>query len=85
MYKVCAHYEGTTIWLEKFDTEFEANNFIGENKIFVLADPDETLEGEEDYVSSEDMFVLNEDDEKDIPFAEQMNEIEIDYWDDLPF
>lgn len=80
MYYVCANYGNSVVWLDGFDTEKKATDFIGENKRFLIIAQDETLDGEDEYVESKDMFVTQEE----IPFSESIEPEE--YWDDnLPF
>ena len=69
MIKVCAHYCGTVILLDKFDSEEEANDFMKNDYVLAYADELEN-EYEDEVIHPYEMFI---DESEDIPFCEPMN------------
>ena len=78
MYRVCARYEGTSIFLEEFETIEEAKEFMAHDYIIAYADELENEDGNE-VVHPYEMYI---DDEEEIPFNEP---VFYDWDDDLPF
>lgn len=79
---VCAHYNGITIMLDKFETDKEAEEFMKHD--FVLHFADELEDADEDeIICKENMFIDNELD--DLPFSEPININDVEWVDDLPF
>ena len=79
---VCAHYCGTTILLESFETKKEAEEFMKNN--YILHYADEIEDGEEDeLIYADEMFL-----ETQLPFFEsavKYNNTNILDPDELPF
>ena len=56
MINVCAHYCGTTILLDSFETDTEANEFMQHD--YILHYADEIENGEEDeIIKADEMFI----------------------------
>lgn len=82
MINVCAHYCGTTILLESFETEEEAKEFMKHEYILYYADELEDQD-EDDIIMPAEMFI-----EDELPFFEtQEHSIEFKNinLDELPF
>ena len=82
MVNVCAHYCGTTILLESFETKTEAEEFMQHD--YVLHYADEIENGEEDeIIYSDEMFISDDE----IPFSEEYQNFTFDDedLDNLPF
>lgn len=84
MIKVCAHYCGTTILLEEFETLEEAEEFMTHNYILHYEDEMENADDDE-LIYADEMFIDNDTEEDDeLPFTEPLG-----FWadpnDDLPF
>lgn len=86
MYTVCANYCNSTVILDTFKTEEEAENFMKHDYILIHSD-EFADEQEDDIIHPDEMFISNDD---EIPFyeplvyCEKYNEVFIDS-DDLPF
>jgi len=80
MFKVCAHYCGTTILLEEFETIEEAEEFMMHD--YILAYEDETEDHEEECIYRDEMFI-----DDDLPFSDPptIQEFAFEYSDELPF
>lgn len=66
MYKVCAHYCGTSILIDRFPTEKDAQNFINSGRTFTIRPADD--ENEEEYVYDDEMYIIDENTEE--PYVE---------------
>ena len=80
MTNVCAHYCGTTILLESFETEEAAKEFMKHDYVLYYADELENAEADE-IIYSYEMFI-----EDELPFFEtpkiEIKDIDLD---ELPF
>ena len=80
MINVCAHYCGTTILINSFETEEEAKEFIKHDYVLYYADELENAE-EDEIIHSDEMFL-----EDELPFfntpAANINDLSLD---ELPF
>ena len=77
MVKVCAHYNGTSILIDEFETKEEAEEFMKNDYILVYAD--ETDGQEDELIYADEMYI---DDSEDIPFSEP---IILEEYEDMPF
>ena len=78
MVRVCAHYNGTSILIDEFETEEKAKEFMKNDYILVYSDELEN-QYEDEIIYSDEMYI---DESDDVPFSEPLT---LEEYVDMPF